>query len=406
VPSSLASRGHQGAERAGRPLRAAAATVFVVDDDVAVRKSLHALSESAGLAVETYGTGEEFLAAYDPERAGCLVLDVRLREGSGLDLQDELRRRKATLPIIVLTGHGDVQTSVRALKAGAVDFLQKPAPPAVLLERIGAAMELDRQTRASTTTRSAVTARKRVTAQRGAPFVSGRVARIKHDLLATVAHELRSPTNAIVMWAHLLRWESGDPDAKQRALDGIDRGARRQALLIDDLLDFSRIAKGKLALHVGPVDLRRAVQDALEWARPSAESKHIRFEADLVPSPVIAACDVDRLQQVFSNVLSNAIKFTPVAGRVAVRLRTEADWAVLTVTDSGCGISPAFLPHVFEPFRQANTSATRHDGLGLGLAIVREIVAQHDGTVTAESLGEGQGATFIVSLPTLAASSA
>ena len=132
------------------------ATVFVVDDNVGVRKSLRALLESAGLAVETYESGEEFLAAYDPERPGCLVLDVRLRAGaSGLDLQDELRARKAMLPIIVLTGHGNVPTSVRALKAGAVDFLQKPAPPKVLLERIRAAIEADRAARgdhASTTT--------------------------------------------------------------------------------------------------------------------------------------------------------------------------------------------------------------------------------------------------------------
>jgi two-component system, LuxR family, response regulator FixJ len=122
-------------------------TVFVVDDNVGVQKSLRALVESAGFAVETYASGEEFLAAYDPERAGCLVLDVRLRKSSGLDLQDELRRRKSALPIIVLTGHGNVPASVRALKAGAVDFLQKPVPPKLLLERIRAALDGDRQAR-------------------------------------------------------------------------------------------------------------------------------------------------------------------------------------------------------------------------------------------------------------------
>jgi FixJ family two-component response regulator len=134
----------------------AEATVFVVDDNVGVRNSLRALLESAGLAVETYASGEEFLAAYDPKRPGCLVLDVRLRHGSGLDVQDELRRRKTTLPIIVLTGHGDVSSSVRALKAGAVDFLQKPAPPKVLLERIRAALDSDRQARAVITERAVV----------------------------------------------------------------------------------------------------------------------------------------------------------------------------------------------------------------------------------------------------------
>ena len=134
----------------------AEATVFVVDDNFSVRKSLHALLESAGLAVETYASGDEFLAAYDPQRPGCLVLDVRLHHSSGLDLQDELRRRQATLPIIVLTGHGNVPTSVRALKAGAVDFLQKPAPPKLLLERVRAALDIDRQARAGSTARAAV----------------------------------------------------------------------------------------------------------------------------------------------------------------------------------------------------------------------------------------------------------
>ena len=134
----------------------AEATVFVVDDNVSVRKSLHALLESAGFAVETYASGDEFLAAYDPQRPGCLVLDVRLHRSSGLDLQDELRRRKAMLPIIILTGHGTVPTSVRALKAGAVDFLQKPAPPKLLLERVRAAIDRDRQARAVTTERAVV----------------------------------------------------------------------------------------------------------------------------------------------------------------------------------------------------------------------------------------------------------
>jgi two-component system, LuxR family, response regulator FixJ len=131
-------------------------TVFVVDDNLGVRKSLRALLESAGLAVETYASGEEFLAAYDPDRPGCLLLDVRLRHSNGLDLQDDLRRRKVMLPIIVLTGHGNVPTSVRALKAGAVDFLQKPAPPKLLLERIGAALDSDRAARATTDDRAAV----------------------------------------------------------------------------------------------------------------------------------------------------------------------------------------------------------------------------------------------------------
>jgi FixJ family two-component response regulator len=168
MPSLLASRTSGKAEPAARRRLAAAAvpssaaapaTVFVVDDNAGVRKALRALLESAGLAVETHASSEDFLAAYRPEAPGCLVLDVRLRHGSGLDLLDELRRRRAVLPIIMLTGYGDVQTSVRALKAGAFDFLQKPAPPAVLLERIAAAIATDHQARAVTTDRAAISER-------------------------------------------------------------------------------------------------------------------------------------------------------------------------------------------------------------------------------------------------------
>lgn len=136
----------------------AQATVFVVDDNLGMRKSLRALMESAGLAVETYASGEEFLAAFDPDRSGCLLLDIRLQRTSGLDLQDELRRRKAMLPIIILTGHGTVPASVRALKAGAMDFLQKPVPPKLLLERVHAGIESDQKARAAAAERSAVTA--------------------------------------------------------------------------------------------------------------------------------------------------------------------------------------------------------------------------------------------------------
>ena len=166
MPPSRASRANTKAATARSQAQATAAsrptavaTVYVVDDNGGVRRGLRALLESAGLTAETFASAEEFLAAYPPGAPGCLVLDVRLRHGSGLDLQDELRRRRVALPIIVLTGYGDVQTSVRALKAGAFDFLQKPAPPALLLERIGAALAADRQARSATKARAAVSER-------------------------------------------------------------------------------------------------------------------------------------------------------------------------------------------------------------------------------------------------------
>lgn len=169
------------------------ATVFVLDDNLAVRKSLRALLESAGFAVDTYASGEEFLAAYDPGRPGCLLLDVRLRHNSGLDLQDELRRREALLPVIVLTGHGTVATSVRALKAGAVDFLQKPAPPRLLLERVRAAIESDRLARAAAGERASVLRRLARLTPREREVMELLVAgRSSREMAATLAVSIRT----------------------------------------------------------------------------------------------------------------------------------------------------------------------------------------------------------------------
>jgi signal transduction histidine kinase len=225
--------------------------------------------------------------------------------------------------------------------------------------------------------------------------------RIKDEFLAMVSHELRTPLNAILGWSNLLQRREMDEDEKVHGIQVIDRNARVQLQLIEDLLDVSRIVSGRLAFNFIELDLAKIIEAAVETAHPAASAKGIHLEAAKTPD----ACghvlgDVGRLQQVVTNLLSNAIKFTPAGGTVNVKLEIQPEHAVIKVADTGEGISTEFLPFVFERFRQADVSAKRgQTGLGLGLAIVRHLVELHGGSVMAESFGIGQGATFTVTLP-------
>ena len=224
--------------------------------------------------------------------------------------------------------------------------------------------------------------------------------RLKDEFLATLSHELRTPLTSILGWTNLLRSVKFDDTTAGRALETIERNARSQKQLIDDLLDASRIITGKLRLELKPTELRSVVESACHAARPAAEAKGIELHLALERGSSRVAGDAERLQQVVWNLLSNAVKFTPERGRVEVRLARVGTQAEISVRDTGQGIRPEFLPFVFERFRQADQTTTRtHGGLGLGLAIVRHLVELHGGTVAAESAGAGAGATFKVSLP-------
>jgi PAS domain S-box-containing protein len=223
--------------------------------------------------------------------------------------------------------------------------------------------------------------------------------RTKDDFLATVSHELRTPLTAILGWTSILRTSALPPEKQTRALETVERSARAQAQIVDDLLDISRIVAGRMRLEMQPVKLAPVVEAALEAVRPVAAARDIRLESQLEPEVGPVQGDAQRLQQVAWNLLTNAIKFTPDGGQVSLRLRRVEDYVELQVTDSGKGIDPAFLPYVFERFRQADGgSARRHGGLGLGLAIVRHLVEMHGGIVQAHSEGEGRGSTFILRL--------
>ncbi|MBD6620449.1 PAS domain S-box protein [Komarekiella sp. 'clone 1'] len=229
--------------------------------------------------------------------------------------------------------------------------------------------------------------------------------RIKDEFLAVLSHELRTPLNPILGWAKLLRTRKFDEATVIRALETIERNANLQTQLIEDLLDVSRILRGKLSLNIYAVDLNATIAAALETVRLAAEAKSIEIQMVLSNDVGQVMGDGDRLQQVIWNLVSNAVKFTPPGGRVEVRLEQVDFNAQIQVIDTGKGINPEFLPHVFEYFRQADAKTTRiFGGLGLGLAIVRNLVELHGGTVEVESAGEGQGATFTVKLPVLKSS--
>jgi PAS domain S-box-containing protein len=226
--------------------------------------------------------------------------------------------------------------------------------------------------------------------------------RLKDEFLATLSHELRTPLTAILGWAHMLRDARVDAKTARTAVEIIERNARTQQQIVDDILDVSRIITGQLRFDTAPTDLRRVVGAAVDTVRPAAEAKGISLRASLDPDVGPVMGEARRLQQVVWNLLLNAVKFTPLGGEVRIGVERAGGHARVSVTDTGVGIRADFLPHVFDRFRQGDQSTTRaYGGLGLGLAIVRHLVELHGGTVSASSDGEGRGSTFTVELPLL-----
>ena len=223
---------------------------------------------------------------------------------------------------------------------------------------------------------------------------------LKDEFLATLSHELRTPLNAVIGWSRILKAVRLDNESSLHAIDVIERNAWAQKQIVEDILDVSRFITGKLQLHLGPVNLVSVVNAALDAVSPAFEAKDIRVVTDFPRESKVIAGDFDRLQQVVWNLLSNASKFTPTKGTVGIRLSYVETCTEIEIRDTGPGIAPEFLPHVFERFRQEDGSTTRtHGGLGLGLAIVRHLVELHGGVITAENNCSGSGAVFTVKLP-------
>jgi len=224
---------------------------------------------------------------------------------------------------------------------------------------------------------------------------------LKDEFLATLSHELRTPLGAVLGWTRVLRTTGAEGATRERGLEAIERNARAQSRLVEDLLEISRIVTGKLRIQVRPVDLAEIIDAAIEVVRPAAAAKQIALTTEIAVRPAMTSGDPDRLQQVAWNLISNAVKFTTPGGAVRIRLTRNAGYRIV-VTDTGKGIDSRFLPHVFDAFRQADGTTTReHGGLGLGMAIARELVELHGGTIKARSDGDGHGSTFQVDLPSV-----
>lgn len=342
---------------------------------------------------ETLAEAEEALNERDFD---IVLVDLNLPDGQGLENFERLQPAAPQTPMIVLTGLDDEELAIKAIARGAADYLIKGATSASLLER-SARYAIERKKNENDRVEMA-----RLQIARDEAEANNRA---KDEFLATLSHELRTPLNAIMGWASLLKTGQLDEETSRQALDTIERNSRVQAQLIEDLLDVSRIIAGNFKLELTNLELSSVVKAAADTLRPSISLKNIDLQLDLPHTPPVRG-DAMRLQQVAWNLLSNAIKFTPDGGQVRVKVEQDAasNAVVLRVSDSGQGISSEFLPHVFERFRQADGSTTRrHGGLGLGLAIVRNVVALHGGQVLAESGGTGQGATFSVFLPATSA---
>jgi signal transduction histidine kinase/ActR/RegA family two-component response regulator len=331
------------------------------------------------------------------ERAPVVTPDLTADPRIALD--PETRARLEAAPhraalVVPLVVHGDI---IGALlvgdRAGRVFTGDEVQLAQVFADQAGIALENARLYEEATRRREA---------EQGARAEAEAANRAKDHFLATLSHELRTPLTAMLGWTRLLRTGRLDEAAAARALASVERNTELLTQLIDDMLDVSRIASGKLVIDPRPLDLLVAIDAALDAVRPAADAKAVTVATALDPSAGPVWGDPGRLQQVMWNLLSNAVKFTPSRGRVDVLLERVPDGARITVRDTGQGIRADFLPYIFDPFRQADTGFTRrYGGLGLGLAIARELVEMHGGSIRAESEGEGRGATFTVTLPVI-----
>jgi signal transduction histidine kinase len=414
------------------PAAVARARILIVDDLPEKRLAHAAILEGLEAELIMAGSGEEALRRVLEGEFAVILLDVNMPGMSGLETAELLRQHRNArhTPIILVTAYADDVQSARGYELGVVDYIQVPIVAPVMRAKVGVFLDLfltraalaranqDLEWRVAERTaellrinerlRAEIEERLRAENEREELLARERLlrgqaeelSRLKDEFLATMSHELRTPLNAIFGWITLLRTRRLDEATQARALETIERNARSQKRLIEDLLDVSRIVTGKIALELGDVVPRRILEAAIATMQPAAQAKEVTIVPMLADVTGVVRGDPARLQQVVCNLLSNAIKFTAPGGRVDVALAMTGDQVQISVADTGQGIKPEFLPYVFERFRQEDGSISRrHGGLGLGLAIVRHLVELHSGTVEAQSGGEGCGACFIVRLP-------
>ena len=343
----------------------------------------------------------EFVEAFDAEaleralsgEAGLVITDYALRWTTGIEVLDAVRKRLPRAPVIMFTNTGSEEIAARALRHGAADYV---------IKRPG---QFNRLATAARSVLTQVQLRARIDMlleeERSARLEAEKASRLREEFLATLSHELRTPLHAILGWVNLLRMGALTSDDELRnAYKVLERNARAQARLIDDLLDLSRIATGRLVFDMKPVPLKRCVEEVLEEMRPMAHSRAVALGEYVDEYGGLVRGDEPRLCQVIRNLVSNAIKFSDPGGRVEVRTQRVGSRLEITVSDQGIGIAPDFLPRIFERFQQADISTTRRTGgMGIGLSVAKYIVEAHGGEITASSAGLGRGAVFTVRLP-------
>ena len=368
--------------------------ILVVDDNDTGLYVKTRILRSAGFEVVQARTGHDALRLVEELKPRLVLLDVQLPDVDGWEICRRIKADPQTASVLVLQLSATFvagEDTVKALEGGADGCLTEPVEATVLVATVRALL----RARAAEDS-----LRETLEREKAARETADSANRAKDEFLATLSHELRSPLGTILTWATLLKNSDLPPPKRKRALEAIERNARIQLKLIEDLLDVSRIVSGKMRLDLSLVDPAAIVDAALESVRHAAVAKQISLERTIEPRVGPLMADATRLQQVLWNLISNAVKFTPRGGSVKIVMERDAGFVEIRVSDTGRGIAPEYLPHIFERFRQVDASTTRSaGGLGLGLAIVRHLVELHGGTVVAESDGIDRGATFRVRLP-------
>lgn len=406
--------------------------VLIVDDQPRNLDALEAMLLPLECELVRAVSADEALLTLLRHDFAAIVLDIRMPGMNGIELAKLIKQRKRTrhVPILFLTAHhGDEADVLQGYDAGAVDYLSKPVNADILRSKVGVFIDLFTKSRAlarfNEMLQTEVAERQRaqaalqvandelerrvqertsallraVSEARAARDEAERQSRLKDEFLASLSHELRTPMNVILGWLSTL--EEGKPIADiYKALSVVKRNADLQAKLIDDLLDMNRLISGTIQLELGDADLGAILHNTIQGLQPAANGKGVQLIASMATSLRPIRGDARRLQQVLWNLVHNAVKFTSRGGRVEIRVRQTDDLVEIVVQDDGRGITPAFLPHVFDRFRQEDARPQAGtSGMGLGLALARQFVELHGGTIRAASHGLGHGATFVVELP-------
>jgi signal transduction histidine kinase len=375
------------------------ANILIVDDSPSKLLAMSAALAELDQNVVTALSGREALRHVLAQDFAVILLDVHMPDIDGFETASLIRERQSSAhtPIIFVTAYPDDTHASRGYSLGAVDYLLTPVVPEALRAKVSVFVELFRKNAA---VRAQADERIAFAQEQAARLTAEAANRLKDEFLATLSHELRTPLNSILGWVQLLKLKEPTKEDLANGLEVIERNAIVQARIIEDLLDVSRIISGKLQLELAHANLADIAEAAVATVQLNATAKQITLRREFAAAGLEAIVDPTRLQQAIGNLLSNAVKFTPVGGTVSVAVRREGMELEVMVCDTGEGIAVEFLPYVFERFRQADASASRrHGGLGIGLALTRQLVEMHKGRISVESAGPGQGSTFRVRIP-------